>query len=239
MTKDQAEIDALAAAGAAVDKIAGELQRGEIDAGRPHRGAGVGRTEPPDRRRGPRQGELRHRRRRRERGEPAPPRERSGDPARTRSCCATSAARWPATAPTPRGACSPARSRPTSPRRTPCCSRRRRSASPAGTAGTPCEDVDRATRRGHRRRRATASTSSTAPATASGWRSTRIRTSSRATRCRSRPGHAYSVEPGIYIAGQVGDAARGHRRGHRRRPGVAEQLRSRPHQRVRDQRVTT
>lgn len=30
MTKDQAEIDALAAAGAAVDRIAGELQRGEI-----------------------------------------------------------------------------------------------------------------------------------------------------------------------------------------------------------------
>ena len=37
MTKDQAEIDALAAAGAAVDRIAGELQRGEI--------ALVGRTE--------------------------------------------------------------------------------------------------------------------------------------------------------------------------------------------------
>ena len=37
MTKDQAEIDALAAAGAAVDKIAGELQRGEIEL--------VGRTE--------------------------------------------------------------------------------------------------------------------------------------------------------------------------------------------------
>ncbi len=37
MTKDEAEIDALAAAGAAVDKIAGELQRGEIEL--------VGRTE--------------------------------------------------------------------------------------------------------------------------------------------------------------------------------------------------
>lgn len=37
MTKDQAEIDSLAAAGAAVDKIAGELQRGEIEL--------VGRTE--------------------------------------------------------------------------------------------------------------------------------------------------------------------------------------------------
>lgn len=37
MKKDQAEIDALAAAGAAVDKIAGELQRGEIPL--------VGRTE--------------------------------------------------------------------------------------------------------------------------------------------------------------------------------------------------
>ena len=37
MAKDQAEIDALAAAGAAVDRIAGELQRGEIPL--------VGRTE--------------------------------------------------------------------------------------------------------------------------------------------------------------------------------------------------
>ncbi len=37
MSKDQAELDALAAAGAAVDKIAGELQRGEIPL--------VGRTE--------------------------------------------------------------------------------------------------------------------------------------------------------------------------------------------------
>ena len=37
MTKDRAEIDALAAAGAAVDRIAGELQRGEIPL--------VGRTE--------------------------------------------------------------------------------------------------------------------------------------------------------------------------------------------------
>ncbi len=37
MSKDQAEIDALAAAGAAVDRIAGELQRGEIPL--------VGRTE--------------------------------------------------------------------------------------------------------------------------------------------------------------------------------------------------
>ena len=37
MTKDRAELDALAAAGAAVDRIAGELQRGEI--------ALVGRTE--------------------------------------------------------------------------------------------------------------------------------------------------------------------------------------------------
>ena len=47
--------------------------------------------EPTDRRRGPRQGELRHRRGRRERGQPAPPCRRPGDQARTRSCCATSA----------------------------------------------------------------------------------------------------------------------------------------------------
>ena len=45
--------------------------------------------------------------------------------------------------------------------------------------------------------------SSTAPATASVSRRTRTRTSSAATR-GPRAGHAFSIEPGIYIAGEFG-----------------------------------
>ena len=62
---------------------------------------------------------------------------------------------------------------------------------------------------------ATASTSSTAPATASAWRSTRIPTWSRATPAAGA-GHAFSVEPGIYVPG-VGGCASRHRGCHRRR----------------------
>ena len=68
----------------------------------------------------------------------------------------------------------------------------------------------------HRRRRVRRATSSTAPATASAWRSTRTPTSSRAT---SRPlvaGHAFSRRARHLRAGPVGDAAGGHRRRHRR-----------------------
>ena len=53
-------------------------------------------------------------------------------------------------------------------------------------------------------RAATATPSSTAPVTASAWRSTRIPTSSPATPCPLAPGHAFSVEPGIYLSGRYG-----------------------------------
>ena len=68
------------------------------------------------------------------------------------------------------------------------CRARRSTGPPAASSPTP----------------ASASTSSTAPATASAWRSTRTRTWSRATARRWRAGHAYSVEPGIYVPGRWG-----------------------------------
>ena len=71
--------------------------------------------------------------------------------------------------------------------------------------------------------------SSTAPATGSVSRSTRIPTSSRATPNRLVAGNAFSVEPGIYIPGNVGHAPRGHRRVRcRRRSGLAEHRRPSP-----------
>ena len=64
----------------------------------------------------------------------------------------------------------------------------RSTASPAGASPTP----------------AGASGSSTAPATASASRSTRTPTSSRATTTPLEPGHAFSVEPGVYLPGKWG-----------------------------------
>ena len=86
-----------------------------------------------------------------------------------------------------------------------------------GAAATPRRRRPSAVRpgvavRGDRRRRArpdhrrpaTAPTSSTGPGTGSGSRATRSRTWSRATASRSRPGMAFSVEPGIYLEGRYG-----------------------------------
>ena len=108
----------------------------------------------------------------------------------------------------------------------------RRPRSPSGTrvlqaAQEACDRRGAAGRdRGGRRRggpggdRATparASTSSTAPATASGWTPTRRPTSWPATTLPLEPGMAFSVEPGIYLAGPLRRPHRGHRRLHRRR----------------------
>ena len=57
---------------------------------------------------------------------------------------------------------------------------------------------------GRSRPRGTARRSSTGPGTGSGSRATRIRTSSAATREPLRVGMAFSVEPGIYLVGEVG-----------------------------------
>ena len=164
-----------------------ELQRRRDPARRPHRGRGVGRHL--GRRiiaEGHQTGQLRDRRRRRERGEPAPPAGRPGDPRATRSCSATSAARWTATArditrcvftgePPAEVAeayavLHEAQAAGVAAGDGRHAVRGRRPAPPARSSPTP----------------ATASTSSTAPATASASRSTRTRTSSRATTCRSR-----------------------------------------------------
>ena len=120
------------------------------------------------------------------------------------------------------------RRRPRSPRPTPCCTRPR----PPAVAAA----VGRHAVRGRRPRRprgsspppATATTSSTAPATASAWRSTRTPTSSRATARPLVAGHAFSVEPGHLRARPLGDAPRGHRRRHRRRSRPAQPRRPRP-----------
>ena len=151
-------------------------------AGRPHRGRGLGRHLGPADGRGPRRRQLRHRRRRRERRSPAPPRRRPGHPRRRDRAVRLRRHDGRATAATSPVASSWASRRPRSPRRTRCCTRRRRPAVAAGVGGC-------AVRGGGRRRAprssptpASASTSSTAPVTASAWRRTRIRTWSRATR---------------------------------------------------------
>ena len=132
-----------------------------------------------------------------------------GDPAPARSCCATSAARCSttrasATAATSPGASTSASRRPRWPRRTPCCTRPSGPRRPRPRSGTPCEDGRRRRPRRSSPRPATATASSTAPATASASRSTRTRTSSPATARRWPPGHAFSIEPGIYVPGRFG-----------------------------------
>ena len=78
MIKDAAEVEALRAAGAAADRVAASAARRRDPAGRPHRGAGLGRHLGPPAGGRPRQGQLRNRRRRRERRQPAPPRRPAG-----------------------------------------------------------------------------------------------------------------------------------------------------------------
>ena len=92
----------------------------------------------------------------------------------------------------------------------------------AATVGTPCEDVDAAARRGHRRRRASASSSCIASGTASAATRTRTRTWSSGNDQLLEAGHAFSVEPGIYLPGSVRHAARRHRRRDGCGPGPAE-----------------
>ena len=203
MRKDAAEIAALAAAGAAADRVAARLQAGEIPL--------VGRTEAQvsadisARGSSPRAttGQLRHRRRRRERGVAAPPRRRPRDPATARSCCATSAARWTATAATSPAACSlgepPAEVAEAyavlHEAQAPRCA--------AGIVGTPCEEVDRAARRIiadagfgeyfiHRTGHGIGMEEHEDPYMVEG------------NGLPLEPGHAFSVEPGIYLPGRWG-----------------------------------
>ncbi len=77
-----------------------------------------------------------------------------------------------------------------------------------GPAG--CQPPRRSTppRAPRSRPRATARRSSTGPATGSASRVTRTRTSSPATASRSRPGMAFSIEPGIYLDGPTARGSR-------------------------------
>ena len=128
MVKDAAEIAALRAAGAAADRVADQLHGGQIPLVGRTEAAGLRRHLGPPHRRGPRQGQLRHRRRRRERGQPAPPRRRPRHRAgrdravRLRRHDGRLLQRHHALR-VHRRAC-----RPRSPRRTPCCTRPRRRA---------------------------------------------------------------------------------------------------------------
>ena len=96
----------------------------------------------------------------------------------------------------------------------------------AAIVGTPCEDVDRAARR---------------IIAAAGYGDHFIHRTGHGIGMEEHedpyivegnerplaPGHAFSVEPGIYLPGPLGHAARGHRRRHRRRSGPAERRRPR------------
>ena len=85
----------------------------------------------------------------------------------------------------------------------------------------------------HRRRRLRPAVHPPHRATASASKPTRIRTSSRATSSRLAPGHAFSIEPGIYVAGPLRSAARGHRGRDRRGARRDEPRRSRARRRRR------
>ena len=82
--KDDAEIDALRRAGAAADRVAAQLQGGDIRARRSHRGRGVRRHRPATPRRGPPARQLRHRGGGRQRRQPPPRCRRAQDRARRR-----------------------------------------------------------------------------------------------------------------------------------------------------------
>ena len=221
--KDAAEVDALRRAGRGRRPGRRPAPGRRHPARRPHRGRGVGRPRPPPPRRGPPPGELRHRRRRRR----TPPARttRPGDRViERRRGRAVRLRRHDARRRRRRLLLRhhPLRVRPGRAARRGGRGLRRaargagRRRWPPATVGTPCEDVDAAARDVDRRRPAAATTSSTAPATASASRSTRTPTSSPATRTPLAPGHAFSVEPGIYLPGRLGLPPRGHRRRHRR-----------------------
>ena len=203
MVKDAAEIDALRAAGAAADRVARQLQAGEI--------ALVGRTEAEV------SADLSARLIAEGHDKvnfaivaaganAASPHHHAGDRVIAAGeivlcdfggtmdgycsditrCVFTAASRRPRSP--RRTPCSTRPSRPRSPRPPSARRARRSTASAGGSSPTP----------------GSASTSSTAPATASAWRSTRTRTSSRATPVRSPPATPSASSPGSTSPGRWG-----------------------------------
>ena len=173
---------------------------------RPQVSADIG--GPPDRR-GPQPGQLRHRRQRSQRRQPAP---RAGRPGhrprrdggvRLRRHLLARRRRRLLLRHHPHGGdrCTHRRGRRPATR---CCCE----AQQAAVAVGPVRRHGRARRRGgpghHRGRRLRRRTSSTAPVTGSASRSTRTPTWWSATPSCLRPGHAFSVEPGIYLPGRFG-----------------------------------
>ena len=204
--KDDAEIEALAAASRGRRSGRRPAAGRRHPAHRAHRGeVSPGHRPPPDRR-GPPAGQLRHRRQRAQLGQPPPRRRRPGDRRRARRWCATSAAPWTATArtsPAPSGPGPPSSRGARAVRRAPGAQaarwRPRSSAPPARTSTRP----PGGDHRGGLRR-----ASSTAPATASAWRSTRTPTSSPATACRWPPATPSRSSPGSISPGASAPGSR-------------------------------
>ena len=201
--KDRAEIDALVAAGAAADRVAAQLQAGEIEL--------VGRTEAAV------SADIGARLLAEGHdvvnfaivaagANAASPHHHAsvpGDLAPANWCCATSAGRWPATAATSPVACRSVRRRRRWPRRMRCCTRRRPPGVAAAVVGAACEDVDRASRRVideagygewfiHRTGHGIGMEAHEDPYMVEG------------NTLPIAPGHAFSVEPGIYLDGRLG-----------------------------------
>ena len=203
MVKDDDEIAALQAAATAVDADRGRDAR--LDVRRPHRARGPPRARRAHARaRATNERTSRSSRPARTRRARTTSRQPTGASRTASSCCATSAGRCAATAPTSRG-CShvgepsaevrdvyavlvrPRRRRACAPRPS---GRRARRSTPRPGASSPTP--------------ASASTSCIASGTASAGGARRSVHGRGQRRCRSQPGHAFSVEPGIYFPGRFG-----------------------------------
>ncbi len=92
--KDEAEVEALAKAAAAADRVAAALLGGEIASGRPDRARGLGGNNPPPSGRRQRKGQFRHRRFRAQFGQPSSRAGRAHHRTGRSPWCVTLVARW-------------------------------------------------------------------------------------------------------------------------------------------------
>ena len=203
--KDAAEIAALRAAGAAADRVAAQLQGGEIPLVGPHRGRRC-RPTSADRLLAEGHDEVNF-------AIVAVGAERAPAPTTTPATASSSAGEVVLCdfGGTMDGYCSDitrcvspsASRRPRWPRPTPCCSRRSRRRCAAAVVGTPCEEVDAVARRIiadagygdrfiHRTGHGIGMEEHEDPYIVAG------------NALPLAPGHAFSVEPGIYVAGRWG-----------------------------------